>query len=105
VQTFLENLELLNIIKLSKNGLGCLDTTCLSIVESIFTPYTGYHTVPSTTIEILKSTLCLDVTRGLKRFYRLLFYYHITCKTNVIKMLSRIVYACKYVLSDNGCLM
>ena len=70
MQTFLENLELLNIIKLSKNGLECLDTTSLSIVESIYTPYNGNHTVPSTKIELLKSTLCLDGTSGLKTFYR-----------------------------------
>ena len=33
------------------------------------------------------------------------FQYHKTCKTNDIKMLSKIVYACKYALSDDGCLV
>ena len=33
------------------------------------------------------------------------FHHHMTCKTSDIKMLSRIAYACKYVLSDNGCLV
>lgn len=29
-------------------------------------------------------------------------YWHRTCKTTVVEMLSSIVYACKCFLSDNG---